>query len=307
MKELIEWLIGIEHMAGEIYKNAAGVFKNDKHLVRFLYHLAEDEAWHFMVMGSAADLIKREPLAPSNLALDRAFKTRIEDPCLKIREKLASGALTKESLLDYIATIEFSEWNYFFLYIVNALREKRREYEYAASKIEYHKKYISRFIENQPNNRTYLTKMQHLPKVWDARILIIEDFKPLRILLSQLLSTEGIVETADNGELGLRKIGEHYYDIILVSDLMPCVSSTEFYKKAVKHDPLIAKRLVFLVDSMTSGSLDFLQKNNLRYLIKPFPMHEVKEVMHSVLAATPNKKQISILLQSIKKKESRDD
>jgi len=307
MKELIEWLIGIERMAGEMYKNAAGVFKNDKHLARFLHHLAEDEAWHFMVMGSAADFIKREPLTPSNLALDRAFKTRIEDPCRKIGEKLVSGTLTKESLLDYIATIEFSEWNYFFLYIVNTLREKRREFEYAASKIEYHKKYITRFIENLPNNRTYLKKMQHLPKVWDARILIIQDFKPLRILLSQLLSTEGIVETADNGEIGLRKIEGHYYDIILLNDLIPGMSSTDFYKKSVKHDPLIAKRLVFLVDIMTPGSLDFLQKNNLRYLIKPFPIHEVKEVMHSVQAATPNKKQISILLQSIKKNQSRDD
>ncbi len=301
MKEIVEWLIGMEHRAGEMYKESAGLFRKDKPLAQFLRHAAQDEAWHYIVMGSAADFMTREPLTPSNLVLDTANKSRLEDLCHKIEEKIANETLTKEALIDFIVTIELSEWNYFFLYVVNALREKRGEFEYAASKIECHKKYIERFIEKLPNNRPYIKKLRQLPKVWNCRILIIEDYKPLRTLLSHVLSTEGLVETAASSEAGFKRIQEHYYDIILLNDFMPGMSGMELYKKAVQRDPLIAKRFVFLVDVMTPGSLDFMKKNKLRYLTKPFPVHEVKDAIHQVLSATPDRKQISIFRSSFKK------
>lgn len=61
MKEIIKWLIGMEQMAGEFYRDASVLLKYDKELKRFLSHLTEDEAWHFHVMRSAAEFIKQVP------------------------------------------------------------------------------------------------------------------------------------------------------------------------------------------------------------------------------------------------------
>ncbi len=36
MKEIIEWLIGMEHLSGEVYNEAAGLFKEDKEFVKLL-------------------------------------------------------------------------------------------------------------------------------------------------------------------------------------------------------------------------------------------------------------------------------
>lgn len=195
--------------------------------------------------------------------------------------------MTKESLLDCIAATECSEWNYYFLYVINVLKEIRYEFKYAASKIEHHKKLIERYIEKQPNNRKYLKKMRRLPKVWDVRILILEYNKPLRILLSELLSTEGVIETAGNAEAGIKKISEQYYDIILVNDIMPGMKGSDIYNKAVRHDPLIADRFLFLMGEKNPRHIDFAKANKIKYLVKPVSIGEVKETMHDIMSKTP--------------------
>ena len=63
----------------------------------------------------------------------------------------------------------------------------------------------------------------------DATVLIVEDYEPLRVLLSDILSMEGSVDTAANGEQGLAKLAEQHYDIILSDDYMPpSMSGVEF-------------------------------------------------------------------------------
>ena len=290
MKEIIEWLIGMEHLSGEIYNDASGLFKEDKTFAELLNHLAEDEAWHFHVMASAAEFLQSEAQRPPDIiALDSAAKSRIENPFHENRERIASGTLTKDSMLDCIAATEFSEWNDYFLYVVNILKEKRREFAYVASKIEQHKKLIERYFEKLPNSRQYLDKIQRLPKVWNTRILIAEDYAPIRELLSELLAPDGAVETAENGQNGLKKAAAQYYDVILADSSMPEMNGIEFYQQAVLHAPLIADRFLFLTDFNDDEHIDFAKKNNIRYLTKPFILDDLREVVHGLLAKTPVK------------------
>jgi rubrerythrin len=44
MKKLIRWLRDVEHLAYEIYFQAAAVFADDSQFKTFLEHIAEDEA-----------------------------------------------------------------------------------------------------------------------------------------------------------------------------------------------------------------------------------------------------------------------
>ncbi|MBI3398186.1 MAG: hypothetical protein HY026_03005 [Deltaproteobacteria bacterium] len=58
MREIIDWLIGIEDRAHKVYERAAMQLKNDKKFADFLWHLAEDEKAHYEFMCKAAELIK---------------------------------------------------------------------------------------------------------------------------------------------------------------------------------------------------------------------------------------------------------
>ena len=290
MKEIIEWLIGMEHLSGGIYNDAASLFKEDKAFAELLNHLAEDEAWHFHVMASAVEFLQTEAQRPPDIiALDSAAKARVERPFHENREKISSGTLTKDSMLDCIATTEFSEWNDIFLYVVNILKEKRWEFAYVASKIEQHKKLIERYFEKLPDNRIYLDKIRRLPKVWNTRILITEDYAPIRELLSELLASDGTVETAENGQQGLKKTAEQYYDVILADSGMAEMNGIEFYGQAILRAPRLAEHFLFLTDFNDDEHIDFAKKSKIKYLTKPFSLDELREAVHGLLTKTPVK------------------
>jgi len=65
------------------------------------------------------------------------------------------------------------------------------------------------------------------------RILIIEDEKPLREAFCFLLKSEGfVVETAENGKVGLTKLKSFKPHLILLDMLMPVMNGEEFLRKA---------------------------------------------------------------------------
>jgi CheY-like chemotaxis protein len=273
-------------MSGEIYKDAEIFFKHDPEFTRLLNHLAEDEAWHFHIMGSASDFYKNAPQLPACIILDDALMTRLEAPFRENRKMISAGTLTRDAMLDCIVRTEFSEWNDIFLYVVNTLKGKRREFVYVASKLEQHKKYIERYLETLPLGSVFLDRIRRVPTVWNIRILVVEDYEPIRELVADLLSTEGIVETAENGEEGLKKATLQYYDLILSDNYMNVMSGIEFFKQIALRDPRVAERFLFLVDDIKPDHLDFIAKHNIRYLMKPFPVDDFQRMVHDMLSKT---------------------
>lgn len=66
-----------------------------------------------------------------------------------------------------------------------------------------------------------------------ARILIIEDEKPLRDAFAFLLKGEGYtVELAENGKIALEKLRTWKPDLLLLDVLMPIMNGIEFLKRA---------------------------------------------------------------------------
>jgi len=92
MQEQIKWLIGIEQMAGKLYREAADFFKEDEGLSNFLNGLAEDEALHFHILGSAAEYIRSHPeTKPLHITLDDETRNRIDSPFHANYQKLKDG------------------------------------------------------------------------------------------------------------------------------------------------------------------------------------------------------------------------
>lgn len=77
MKEIISWLREIEHLANEIYLQAASIYVDDLSFKKFLEHTAEDEAWHYHVMGSAAEFIASKPEIIPVISVDQETKDKI--------------------------------------------------------------------------------------------------------------------------------------------------------------------------------------------------------------------------------------
>lgn len=56
MKEIVTWLKDVE-TASQVYEQAAQIFEEDSTLKKLFTELAEEEAWHYSVMGSAIKFI----------------------------------------------------------------------------------------------------------------------------------------------------------------------------------------------------------------------------------------------------------
>jgi len=284
MKEIIEWAIGIEQLAGNLYSEAASFFDEDKELAAFLGGLAEDEAWHFHLMGSAAEFLRTHPeTAPAQIALDDDTHLKILKPFAEIRRQLEEGLTTKDSVLFCIATTEFSEWNDLFLYIVNSLKEKSREFQYVAARMQGHLKHIMDFLETRPEGSSLLEEIRHLPPVWREKILIVEDSPALMLMLERVFSRDFGTVTAENGREGMEKLKENYFDVVISDIDMPVMNGIEFFRRAVENDPLLARRFLFFSGLISEEHKKVIDAFGVASLQKPASIAEIKKKVAEIL------------------------
>lgn len=105
------------------------------------------------------------------------------------------------------------------------------------------------------------------------KILLIEDDEYLRNLYTDILTGEGYeVETAEDGEKGLRKIQQGGWNLILLDIILPGMNGLEIMRQ-VKEQPAVVKNgpVVFITnlyedtqrkDALTLGSA-YLVKSNM--------------------------------------------
>ncbi|MGC2162129.1 MAG: sigma-54 dependent transcriptional regulator [Silvibacterium sp.] len=100
------------------------------------------------------------------------------------------------------------------------------------------------------------------------RILIIDDEAAIRESLETLLALEGYsVETAINGEEGLERIEERFYDLILLDLALPGKSGLEVLPLIRERQPSLPVIMITafgkvdnVVDAIRSGAQNFVQK-----------------------------------------------
>lgn len=107
------------------------------------------------------------------------------------------------------------------------------------------------------------------------KILIVEDYSTLRVLLAKKLSKEGfIVEQAPDGETAVEKIPTFRPNIVLLDIMMPGIDGYEVLKQ-IRHnsDEEIAAIPVIMLSNlgddedikraMVSGADDYMIKSNI--------------------------------------------
>jgi CheY-like chemotaxis protein len=283
MRNIARWLAEIERMARDLYQEAAVAIKDDEKLSAFLEGLAREESTHADTMLSAAERLDGKAGLRSPVALDDTTKDNIERPFVRLRQCLSSGKPDAETALDCITEAEFSEWNNFFLFVVNSLKEEGPEFMKAVSEMQGHLRKVRDFVEARPGAGARLASIDVLPEVWTNRILVVDDRGAIRDLLSFVLKDVGAVDTAENGREALEKAAECHYDVIISDINMPIMGGMELYRQALKGDPEVGSRFLFFSVMPRGEQMDFLEKNGLRYLAKPASLKDIERSVREVL------------------------
>ncbi len=285
-KEIVNWLINIEGLAGSFYSRAAGFFEthgDNNELVMLLKRLSLDESAHLNIMKKAAAMLE-ETNVSHEVTLDDQTRDRLKAICLEATGMLDRGATTEDALIDCIIESEYSEWNDIFLFVLSLLKGLRPEYIQAVSGIQQHKKRIERYVGERPHLRGKLEKIKSLKDLWNEKILVVDDDDMISELLKIILDDEGLVTIARDGNEALGLLENGYYALIVSDVDMPGLSGIDFYKKACVAYPNIKGRFLFFTGSADAGRISFFRENSLRYILKPASVTAIKKAAAEILS-----------------------
>ncbi|HHT9145427.1 MAG: response regulator [Syntrophales bacterium] len=288
LKKIIEWLIGVESLAAEMYEKAREHFKNgDEELSALAGRLARDEHTHHEIMTKALDILNRSGV-PSDtpIILGEAVKEDVESWFGEFAEMIRRGTITGPELVECIVKTEYSEWNTLFLYVVNLLKRADHGYKKAAALIARHKREIERFLKNRPEFGAQLARIKALDDIWTENILVVDDSDMVINVLKAMLEDEGRVDSAPDGRVALRKLGDRYYAAIITDVEMPVMDGVEFFKEACRTYPGIGSRFIFFTATTDPRLVQFLSENGGRakFLPKPSSMQAIQAAVADVLS-----------------------
>ncbi len=119
------------------------------------------------------------------------------------------------------------------------------------------------------------------------RILIVEDDRPTRYLLSRVLRREGfLVVTAADGAAGLRRARNEKFDLILLDIWLPRMNGLEVLAQ-LRADGTAARVVVMTSDTTPQTLLRAVREQAYQYVSKPVEAHALVEVAKAALAASP--------------------
>jgi DNA-binding response OmpR family regulator len=117
------------------------------------------------------------------------------------------------------------------------------------------------------------------------RILVLDDEPIILELCVEFLSSEGYnVDTVSNGKEAISLLQENDYDVVISDMKMPSLNGAEFYKLVNEIYPKVAKRIIFVTgDMLNIETKAFLESTNNPYLIKPFKLNELRNIIKEVI------------------------
>ena len=121
-----------------------------------------------------------------------------------------------------------------------------------------------------------------------ARILVIDDERAVRDLISDALSIEGHDDmTAENGKEGLDLIGQYRFDLVFCDLRMPEMDGQALYEEVQRDHPQVLKRIVFVTAQANSSDYGpFLRETGIPVIEKPFTLSQLRQAVAKVVGQT---------------------
>jgi DNA-binding response OmpR family regulator len=117
-------------------------------------------------------------------------------------------------------------------------------------------------------------------------ILVVDDDKQLASALQWILADENfLVDVAFDGEEALLKVKAHVYDAVICDLKMPRMRGDDFYLRARDIRPSLSDCFIFITGFATDPHIrHFLEKNDVKYLVKPFPVQGLINCVKEMLS-----------------------
>jgi DNA-binding NtrC family response regulator len=116
-----------------------------------------------------------------------------------------------------------------------------------------------------------------------AKILIIDDEDVICKGCQQTLEKDGFeVDYAKDGLIGLAKLHDKAYEIVLIDLMMPQIKGMDVLESVRKYDPDIVKIIItgYATEQVITEALE---KDAYDYLAKPFSANELREIIQRAL------------------------
>src|SRR2546427_6230895 len=101
-------------------------------------------------------------------------------------------------------------------------------------------------------------------------VLVIDDEEEIRESIEMLLTSEGLnVDTASNGEEGLKKIEDNLYDAVLLDLMLPGKSGMEIQKDIKRIDPTLPVLIITAIGALETA-VTAIKEGSFDYITKPW-------------------------------------
>ena len=285
MKNIIDWLLNIEKLAGNIYRKAADTFSDNKDFSSFLSGLAEDEDMHYQLLEKAKTRLLQKMIdSKSAIIVDQSTRDKIKVPLQDLYEQImAAHKVTEHAVMKVILNTEFSELNDVFLYIIHSLYGEDREVQKIFSTIHSHIHRAKDFISKNSHERDLSDVIRGLTFVGERRLLVVENDIATRTMIAHLLEQFGTIETAAGIKEALGKIRNGFYDVVISDTGIPDMNGMEFFQKATEIYPDIGRHFVFCCGDVTPETEAYFKKHDLVYLEKPFNLNQLIKTVRAII------------------------
>jgi len=117
------------------------------------------------------------------------------------------------------------------------------------------------------------------------RVLVVEDEPTVAQLISDVLRDEGFEsEVLLDGRDAIGRIAGEPFDLIICDMKMPNLNGQTLYESLISTKKFLQKRFLFVTgDALGAKTHDFLTKNQLPHVAKPFRVEELLEKVYQVL------------------------
>ena len=121
-----------------------------------------------------------------------------------------------------------------------------------------------------------------------AHVLVVEDEPTVARLIADVLEDEGMhVDVLLDGREALDRAGRQSFDLVICDMKMPGLDGQHFYKSLERAGNPLRERFLFVTgDVVAAQTREFLERNHLPHVAKPFRVEELTDKVHGVLAVT---------------------
>lgn len=127
----------------------------------------------------------------------------------------------------------------------------------------------------------------HLREGVGKRVLVIDDEEPILHMVREALTPRGYeVDTATDGESGLKRLSQKNYDVALCDWKMPGLNGQQVYERLHSINPALSSRVIFITgDVVNERTRKFLEQQNKICLPKPFTIAEFRAAVKKMVYA----------------------